>query len=294
MELRQLRYFAAVAEACHFSRTAAQLHIAQPALSQAIRQLENELGATLLVRTTRRVSLTAAGEFFLGETRRILEAVDASVRGVRKIADGWVGLVRLGLTGTAAHTHLPLIARTVQHSLPSIALEIHADLVTPVQCDRLREGTLDLAVLRPPVVGEGIEARTFATEELAVALPSSHPLSARASIRLEDLADQDFIAYAAPDSVVNAAVFHACQAVGFAPRRAHTAQGTAVLLALVAAGLGLAVLPAGVRAVPFEGAVFRDLENAGSVELALAWRRGDENPALSAVMSALDAELAAA
>lgn len=294
MELRQLRYFAAVAECCHFSRAADRLHIAQPALSQAIRQLETELGATLLVRTTRRVSLTAAGEFFLGETRRILEAVDAGVRGVRKIADGWGGLVRLGLTGTAAHTHLPRIARTVQDSLPAIALEIHADLLTPVQCDRLRDGTLDLAVLRPPVVGDGIEIRTFETEALAVALPASHPLAARSSLRLGELADEEFIMYAAPDSVVNTAVAQACQSAGFLPRRAHTAQGTAVLLALVAAGLGLAVLPEGVRAAPFEGAVFRDLDDAGSVELALAWRRGDENPALSAVMAALDAELSSA
>ncbi|WIY01123.1 LysR substrate-binding domain-containing protein [Amycolatopsis mongoliensis] len=294
MELRQLRYFVAVAETCHFSRAAAGLHIAQPALSQAIRQLEHELGATLLIRTTRRVSLTAAGEFFLVEIRRILESLDAGVRGVRKIADGWGGLVRLGLTGTAAHTHLPRIARTIRHSLPSIALEIHADLLTPAQCDRLRDGTLDLAVLRPPVIGDGIVARTFETEALAVALPAGHPFAVRSSVGLGELGGEEFIMYAAADSVVNSAVVRACQSAGFTPRKAHTAQGTAVLLALVAAGLGLAVLPAGVRAVPFEGAVFRDLDDVEPVELALAWRRGDDNPALTAVMTALDGELTAA
>jgi DNA-binding transcriptional LysR family regulator len=94
MELRHLHYFAAVAESCHCSRAAERLRIAQPALSQAVRQLEAELGTPLLERATRQVSLTPAGEFFLAETRRILDAVDAGVRGVRRIADGRFGLVR--------------------------------------------------------------------------------------------------------------------------------------------------------------------------------------------------------
>ena len=116
MELRHLRYFAAVAETRHFGRAAE--HLAQPALSQSIRQLENELGAPLFTRTTRQVSLTPAGEFLYEEAQRVLGAVEDSVRGVQRIAGGRLGLVRIAFTGTAAFTHLPRIARTVKRSCP--------------------------------------------------------------------------------------------------------------------------------------------------------------------------------
>ncbi|GLY63923.1 LysR substrate-binding domain-containing protein [Amycolatopsis taiwanensis] len=293
MELRHLRYFTAVAETCHFSRAAERLRVAQPALSQAIRQLEADLGTPLFERTTRQVALTPAGEFFLAEARRILDSVDAGVRGVRRIADGRLGLVRLGLTGTAAYSHLPRIARALKQELPGIALEIHADLLTPAQCDRLRDGTLDLGLLRPPAVGDGIELRTLETERLSLALPAGHPLAAERIVPITRLKGEDFIMYAAPRSTVNEAVVRGCHAAGFVPHRAHTAQGTAVLLALVAAGLGLALVPAGVRAVPLAGVVFRDLLDTISIDLALAWRGDDRNPAVAAVVAAIEAGLLA-
>ena len=140
VELRHLRYFAAVAETRHFGRAADRLHMAQPALSQSIRQLEAELGTPLFVRTTRQVRLTPAGEFFQLEVARILESVEAGVRGVRRIAAGRQGLVRIAFTGSAAHTELPRMARTVKRELPGMALEIHADLLTPAQVDGLHDG----------------------------------------------------------------------------------------------------------------------------------------------------------
>jgi len=131
VELRHLRYFAAVAETRHFGRAADRLHMAQPALSQSIRQLEAELGTPLFVRTTRQVRLTPAGEFFQLEVARILASVEAGVRGVRRIAAGRQGLVRIAFTGSAAHTELPRMARTVKRARPGMALEIHAALLTP-------------------------------------------------------------------------------------------------------------------------------------------------------------------
>lgn len=293
MELRHLRYFAAVAETCHFGRAAERLHIAQPALSQAIRQLEAELGTPLFVRTTRQVSLTPAGEFLRGEAQRVLGALDDSVRGVRQIADGRLGLVRVGFTGTAAFTQLPRIARTVKRELPGVALEIHADLLTPAQCERLRSGSLDLGVLRPPTTGDQLVLRTIEVEPLILALPVDHRLVAEPLIAMADLRSEGFVLYAGRDSAVNDAVMRSCQEAGFAPRRVQDAPGTAVLLALVAAGLGIALVPASVRALPLSGVVFRDVSGAGSVELALAWRRGDRSPAPSsplvrAVVEALE------
>ncbi|TQL67388.1 LysR family transcriptional regulator [Nocardioides albertanoniae] len=289
MELRHLRYFAAVAETCHFGQAATQLHIAQPALSQAIRQLESELDVTLFTRTTRQVSLTPAGEFLRAEAVRVLAAVDDSVRGVRRIGAGRHGLVRLGLTGTASFSHLPGIARVVKRELPDVALEIHADLLTPAQCERLQSGSLDLCVLRPPAVGDGLTLRTLEVEPLVLAVPVDHRLAVEPVVALADLRAEPFVAYAGRDSAVNEAVLRSCRQAGFVPRREHEAPSTAVLLALVAAGLGIAVVPASVRALPLAGVVFRDLLDAGSVELALAHRTDDDNPVVEAVIDILDA-----
>lgn len=291
MELRHLRYFAAVAETCHFGQAAERLHIAQPALSQAIRQLEAELDAPLFTRTTRQVSLTPAGEFLQAEATRILGAVDDSIRGVRRIAAGRHGLLRLGLTGTAAFSHLPRIARVVKRELPGVALEIHADLLTPAQCDGLRTGALDLAVLRPPATGEGIDLRTIEVEPLVLAVPADHRLAAEPIVAMADLRSEPFVVYGMRDSAVNDAVLRSCRAAGFMPHREHEAPGTAVLLALVAAGLGVAVVPAGVRSLPLEGVIFRDLLDGGTVDLALGRRHGEDSPVVDAIVGLLEATL---
>ena len=289
MELRHLRYFAAVAETCHFGQAADQLHVAQPALSYAIRQLEAELDVTLFNRTTRQVSLTAAGEFLRGETDRILGGVDGAVRGVRRIAAGRTGLMRLGLTGTATFSHLPRIARMVKAELPGVALEIHADMLTPVQCERLRTGALDLGVLRPPAVGDGIALQTIEVESLVLAVAVDHRLSVEPVVSLSDLHSEPFVAYASRESAVNDAVLRACRQAGFVPHREYTAPGTAVLLALVAAGLGVAVVPESVRALPLDGVVFRELLDAGTIELALARRSDENNPVVESVVAVLEA-----
>jgi DNA-binding transcriptional LysR family regulator len=288
MELRHLRYFAAVAETCHFGRAAERLHMAQPALSQSIRQLEAELGTPLFVRTTRQVSLTPAGEFLREEAQRVLGAVDDSVRGVRRIADGSLGLLRIAFTGTAAFTHLPLIARTLGRELPGVSLEIHADLLTPAQSEGLRDRSLDLGVLRPPATGDDLELRTLEVEPLVLAAPADHRLAEEPVVGMSDLRSEAFVLYAGDRSTVNDAVLAACKAAGFAPRQEHEAPGTAVLLALVAAGLGIALVPASVRAVPLAGVVFREVADSGSVELALAWRRDDRSPLVRSVVSTLE------
>lgn len=294
MELRHLRYFAAVAETCHFGQAAQHLHVAQPALSYAIRQLESELDVALFERTTRRVALTAAGEFLQGETERILKAVDHATEGVRRIADGRSGLVRVGLTGTAAFSHLPVLARAVQAELPDVALQIEADMLTPAQCDGLRSEAIDVGVLRPPAVGEGIEIRTVEHEPLVLVVSVDHRLAQEPVVAMADLRSEPFVMYGNRDSAVNEAVLRSCRAAGFAPGRAHDAPGTAVLLALVTAGLGVAVVPASVRALPLRGLVIRDLADGGTVDLALARRAGDDNPVIDAVLEVAEAAFAAA
>lgn len=289
MELRHLRYFAAVADTRHFGRAAERLHMAQPALSQSIRQLEAELGTPLFARTTRQVRLTPAGEFFQVEVARILGAVEESVRGVRRIAAGRQGLVRIAFTGSAAHTQLPRMARIVKRELPGMALEIHADLLTPAQVSGLTDGSLDVGVLRPPMSEAGLEHRTISTEPLVLAVAADHRLATEPVISMTDLRTETFVLFAGTDSAVNDAVVRSCRTAGFVPHHEHEAAGISVLLPLVAADLGVALVPASVRAAPLTGVVFRDVADAATVELALAWRADESNPAVLAVLDALAA-----
>ena len=290
MELRHLRYFVAVAETRHFGRAAARLHLAQPALSQSVRQLEAELGAPLLLRTTRQVSLTPAGEFFLEQARGVLTAVEDGARGVGRIAEGRLGLVRIAFTGTAAFSQLPRIARLVKQELPGVALEIHADLLTPAQTEGLLAGRLDLGVLRLPVGTDRLAVRTVAVEHLVLALPADHRLVTEPAVALPDLRREDFITYAEDHSAVNQALHRTCREAGFAPRVEHRAPGTAVLLALVAAGLGVSLVPESVRALPLAGVVFRDIAGTSLTELGLAHRAGDDSPLVTRVLEVLKAD----
>ena len=288
MDLKQLRYFDAVAETCHFGQAAERLHLAQPALSQAVRRLESELGVVLLARTTRQVSLTPAGEFFHGEVRRILGDLDASVIGARSIADGSRGLLRVGFTGTSAFTQLARLSRIVRSALPGVVLEVQADLLTPGQVERLLDGRLDLGVLRGPVAEPGIETRSLLQEPLVLALPAEHRLVAEPTLEVADVADDEFVAYADARSAVNDAMLSSCLRAGFSPDIAHRAPGTSALLALVAAHLGVALVPASVRSMQLEGVVFRDVAGAEAIDLSLAWRADQQSALVAGALHVLD------
>ncbi|MDA3630404.1 LysR substrate-binding domain-containing protein [Saccharopolyspora oryzae] len=288
MDLKQLRYFDAVAETCHFGRAAERLHLAQPALSQAVRRLEAELGVRLLARTTRQVQLTAAGEFFHREIRRILGELDASVLGAKSIAEGSRGLLRVGFTATSAFTQLARLSRMVRSSLPGVVLEVQADLLTPAQVDRLLDGRLDLGVLRGPVAEPGIETRTLLQESLVLALPADHRLVPESALEVVDVSADEFVAYADARSAVNEAVVSSCRRAGFSPDITHRAPGTAALLALVAAGLGVALVPDSVRSMHLTGVVFRDVAGANSIDLSLAWRADESSALVSSALDVLD------
>jgi DNA-binding transcriptional LysR family regulator len=288
MDLKQLRYFDAVAETCHFGQAAERLHLAQPALSQAVRRLEAELGVLLLQRTTRQVSLTPAGEFFHQEIRRILGDLDSSIAGVRSIAEGRRGLLRVGFTGTSAFTQLARLSRLVRAALPGVVLEIQADLLTPGQVERLLDGRLDLGVLRGPVAESGIQTRTLTREPLVLALPADHRLVPEPALEVVDVSADDFVAYADTRSVVNEAMLSSCRQAGFSPTIAHRAPGTASLLALVGAGLGVALVPRSVRSMQLDGVVFRDITDAATIDLSLAWRTDDASALVSTALDVLE------
>ena len=289
MDLRHLRYFAAVAETCHFGRAAERLQVAQPALSLKVRQLEEELGVALFRRTTRQVTLTTAGEFLKAETDQLFGRLDDTIAGVRRLSAGQAGLLRIGMNGTTAFSHLPRIARTVKRALPNVALGIHADMLTPAQCERLRDGTLEIGILRPPVLGRDLLTAPFISESLVLALPAAHRLVPAARVSLTDLREESWVGYSSPHSALNERVTRLCAGAGYAPRREHEAAGGSVLLALVAAGLGVVIVPEGVRSHPLQGVVFRDLPEAGTLDLVLGYRAGAANPLVDAVVPLLSA-----
>jgi DNA-binding transcriptional LysR family regulator len=289
VEIRHLRYFVTVAQTCHFGQAAERLHMAQSPLSQAIRQLESQVGATLFNRTTRRVELTPAGEAFLRDAERILELADAAQARVQLIGSGSTGLLRVGATGLAAFRQLPQLARIAAREAPGLVLRFRPDLLTPAQELALEEDRIDLAVLRPPLRRTGLSSRLITRERLVLAVPQSHRLAGDEPVRLAELRDEGFVAYSVPDSVVNAAVAEACLAAGFFPRRTHEVAETSIMLTLVSAGLGVALLPESALALRVEGVRFVPVADDVLIDLALAWRSDDPSPALARLIEALGA-----
>ncbi|QDQ98213.1 LysR substrate-binding domain-containing protein [Tomitella fengzijianii] len=289
MELRHLRYFVAVAEELHFGRAAERLHMAQPPLSHQIRQFEEELGVTLLHRSTRKVELTVAGAVYLERARSILQAVDAANRDATRAAAGEIGELSIGFTGSATYELLPGVTRILRAELPRVSLTVKGEMLTPAQVDGLRDGTLDIGLLRPPVHDPELTVHIVRTEPLIAALPEAHPLARNDAVRLADLRDEPFITYPSHfRSVVHDAVLDACREVGFRPRDVTEVSETSTLVTFIAAGLGVAVVPASVRRLEIPGAVYRPLAaTTREVELALAFRAGDPDPLLQRVIARL-------
>lgn len=295
MELRHLRYFVAVAELRHFGRAAELLHISQPPLSQQVRQLEKELGTPLLTRTTRRVELTEAGRAFYTDAVAILADLDAARARVRALADGWSGLLRVGFTGSASYRQLPQVARLKQAFLPDVELQMHSEMLTPAQEHALVEQRLDVGVLRPPVRVPGLRTRSLSVEPLVLAVPAAHRLATAPAVRVTDLAGEVLLTYpGGARSVVGAEVDAALRRSGTAVERSHEVEQTSSMIALVAAGLGVALVPDSVRALTLDGVRYRPVDGVGVVELALAWREDDISPVTARFVDMLAEHLGSA
>ena len=282
MKLRHLQYFVAVAEELHFGRAADRLHMAQPPLSAQIRQLEAELGVTLLHRTTRRVELAPAGEVLLARAREILASVDRATQDTQRAARGELGRLAVGFTGSSTYALLPGLAAALRSALPGVLLDLHGELLTPVQVSSLLDGTLDLGLLRPPVRQRELAFEVIRSEPLIAAVPQAHPLAAADAVRVEKLSAEPFISYPSHfRSVLHDAIEETCAAHGFLPRVAHEVSETATLVSFVAAGLGVSLVPESTRHMTVDGAVYRPLAgDTTTVELAVAWRRDDVTPVL--------------
>jgi DNA-binding transcriptional LysR family regulator len=285
MELRTLRAFLAVVDHQHFGRAAESLHLTQPALSKQVKQLERELAVELFTRSTRRVTVTEAGVRLAAHARTLLAGVEETYADLGLLAAGRAGRVSVGFVGTATYDVLPRVAHRVREELPDVDLELRGELLSPALADGVLDRTFDLALLRPgPGVPDALELRPLREERLLAALPRGHRLAHRRRIDLALLADEPFVTHpSGTRSSFQASIVAACARAGFVPQVVLEAAETATLMVFVAAGLGVALVPAPVRSLGLEGVSYVALTAAPTVDLALAHRTGDLSPAAARV-----------
>ncbi|MFI5612568.1 LysR substrate-binding domain-containing protein [Amycolatopsis sp. NPDC051903] len=288
VELRQLKAFVVVAEELHFGRAAERLHMAASPLSRQIRSLERELKAALFRRTTRRVALTPAGRVLLERSRAILREVDAVTRTVAELATATAPRVTIAFTRCAAQTLLARITVTARR-FRDLQVDLHTDLLTPAQLDAIANGSVDLGFLvrAGEPIPAGLRSHSLTAGALRAVLPVGHPLAERAVIDVADLASHDLISFPAPTrSVVRAVTEKACARAGFLPRFAYEAGETAAILNLVAAGLGISLLPVPVDLLG-PGLVHRPVTPEVGIEISMVWREDEQRPAVLHLIAAI-------
>jgi DNA-binding transcriptional LysR family regulator len=284
--LARLTCFIAVAEELHFGRAAERLHMTQPPLSRQIQQLESELGVQLIDRSSRSVTLTAAGAAFLPDARRIVHMSESAVLTVRRVPAGDLGTVVVGFTGASAHAILPRLLEAAQEKIPDVKLVLR-EMVSGQQIEALTNGELDLGLVRPILTRPGVSSRPIHHERLVAALPQSHPLAGEEHLTVEDFDDQPVVMY----SPVDARYFHELlistfTIAGAAPRYVQYVTQVHTMLVLVRSGLGMALVPASAQTMQPEGVVFRQVSAVRDrpVQMNAAWRTDNTNPALHRLM----------
>jgi DNA-binding transcriptional LysR family regulator len=285
VELRHLRYFLAVAEELHFGRAAQRLFIAQPAVSQQIRKLEGELGVELFHRTKRRVELTTAGEALQAGARRALAEVQAAIEAARRAARGEVGHLTIGFIEAASGGLMPALVRRFRRRRPEVGLTLR-ELSVDAQLAGLQNGSIDIAIVRPPVESPELELEEIVEEALLVAVPETHPFAGKRSVHPRALAGEPLILLSREvvpglyDQVLSLQLEH-----GSAAMIAQEATSIQAVLGLVAAGLGISPLPDSVRSLEREGVRFVPLKPSPLSTMLVAWRRDDRSPLTAAFLA---------
>ncbi len=285
IELRHLRYFVAVAEELHFGRAAARLHITQPGLSQQIQVLERVLGVALFDRTSRRVELTPAGALLLVEGKRALGQMERALDRARRVGRGEIGRLTIAAIGSATYDVVPAVLREHRRRCPDVELVLR-EMSTGSQVNALRSAEIDVGFLRLPADIRDLVAATVREETMLLMLPDSHPLADVAEVPLAALAGEPLIVFpASPRPSWADTVIAACRQAGFDPSVAQEAMESATVVSLVAAGVGIALVPEGLRALARPGVVCRLVAPpAPTTRLAVVRRDGPVLPAVEAFL----------
>jgi len=292
MELRHLRYFAAVAQYLNYSEASRRLHVAQPAISQTILDLEDELSVKLLLRTKRTVQLTAAGTAFVREAREILRRANQAQHLAQRAARGEVGTLGIAFFGAASAPILPALVQAYRRKFPDV--ELHLFEMNPdQQIAAFDEGRIHLGFTRalPPDRRSEFEEELLYKDLLVIALPTAHALAKQKVVSLKTLAGEPFVQFhriGAPslfDEVIGV-----CRRAGFSPRIVNEPNFMATVMTLVESGLGVSLIPSCVRSLNRPHVIIRPITpRSAGIPLCATWPKSADNPALMAFLEILRA-----
>lgn len=288
MDVRHMRYFLVVAEELHFRRAADLLHLAQPSLSQQIHQMEEELGVTLLARSKRKVELTEAGKVMLDRARRILGQIDETVQTVRDIGLGNAGRFTIGFVSAAIVGVLPGVFKRFRSECPSVDLQLN-ECEPENQIEGILRGDLNVGFMHARLEGDKLACLVVQREGLMVALPAE--VKGKGAVDLRSFRDHTSI-IPSPFSMhgFSEHVHHAYELAGITPSKVLSARSIMIGIHLVAAGMGIAVVPASFTSVKVEGVIYRPLKfQPPKAELLAVWRRDNESPLLNRFVEMLKA-----
>ncbi len=283
LDLQQLKCFVVLAEELHFGRAAACLHISQPPLSLKIRALEKRLGLQLFQRSSRHVQLTHSGEILLHEARRLLCNAEQLVTLAASLKLGEAGTLAIGYNAVMSYRLMPNLVSAFSARFPRVKLTLH-EMVSAEQITALRERRLDVGLLRPPLP-TGFRTLPLGDEDMLVFLPANHPLAAQDTIAIEMLANEPMVMFSKLEAAyLHHLVMDICAEAGFMPMVAQETRHIHAIVALVGAGMGLALLPASATHINMNGVEVRPLKPSGirdvprKAEFTLAVLEGSANP----------------
>lgn len=258
MDLRQLRYFVAVAEERSFTDAARRLNLSQPPLSQQIQALEASLGARLFHRTSRRVELTQAGAALLARAWAIQQQIRSAEEEVRSAGAGLVGTLDIGTTGSVLRGGLADLLAAYRREAPSVRMTVH-EQAPSLQIAALLERTTDISLIRGMGTEHGLTSELAWKEEVAVAMPRHHPLARRKRIALADLAGEDHIVLQPESSDFARSIRQCCIDAGFLPRVSQQVVDAQSVPSLIAAGFGVALVPQSIARFTTDDIAFRPI-----------------------------------
>ncbi|AIY39307.1 Aromatic hydrocarbon utilization transcriptional regulator CatR (LysR family) [Collimonas arenae] len=281
MELRHLKYFSALASELNFSRAAERLHIAQPPLSRQIRQLEEIIGVELVDRASRPIALTKAGKFFYEQTVQVLSRIDEIQAATQRIGSGQQHWFSIGFVPSTLYGLLPELIKRFRQDNPSIEVGF-SELITMEQTEALKSGRIDVGFGRLHIDDPDIVCQTIIEEPLVAVFPIGHPLSKKAKVTLTQLAAENFILYPAkPRPSYADQVLKIFAEKGLRPAIVKEANEMQTAIGLVAAGVGVALVPASVQGLHRADVVYRPLSNKGVFSpVIMNFRANDNSPAL--------------
>jgi DNA-binding transcriptional LysR family regulator len=289
MEFRHLRYFLAVAKELHFGRAAERLKMAQPPLSQQIKQLETELGVQLFERTRRKVSLTAAGQVLQQEAQQLLHQLEQAVSKTQQASRGEVGRLAIAFVSSAMYSLLPDYLKQFREQYPQVDIVLH-ELSTQEQIQGLLDNCLDIGFMRPPVDHKILEAKSVLQEPLIAALPANHKLALQKQISIRDLQHEAFVMFPRPKANhLYDQIISLCHQGGFSPRVVQQAAQMQTILSLVTANMGIAIVPDSLRNLQRRGVCFLPfIDPTPNTEVCIVWKQDQTTPVVQTFVQGIN------